>query len=190
MSHSFLIVEDHPLTRSGTRQLLQYAYPGCFCEEISTRAGARRALTARPWSLVLLDLDLPDGNGLDLLPCSSPALVLTMYADSPRQDEAYGMGATAFVSKCEAPERILAAIRASVDDGEHGEPRSETPKPDLSHRECLVLTALLDGRRLAEIAKENGLSPTTLQSYKKRLFRKLGVESVAELARLERDIRI
>lgn len=190
MSHSFLIVEDHPLTRSGTRQLLQYAYPGCFCEETSTRASARRALAAKRWSLVLLDIDLPDGNGLDLLPCASPALVLTMYADSPRQDEALGMGAKGFVSKCEPPDRILAAIRASLGDGGHGERRSETPRPDLSHRERLVLAALLDGRRLVEIAKENGLSPTTLQSYKKRLFEKLGVESVAELARLERDIRI
>lgn len=190
MSHSFLIVEDHPLTRSGTRHLLRHAFPGCVCEEASTRASARRALGAKRWSLVLLDVDLPDGDGLELLPCTSPVLVLTMHADAARRDAALGAGARGFASKCESPEKILGAIRQLLGESAPEASDPEAQRRNLSRRERLVLGALLEGRRLVDIAAEAGVSPTTVQSYRNRLFGKLGVDSIPELARLAQDLRL
>lgn len=190
MSHAFLIVEDHPLTRAGTRELLSSAFPGCLCEEASSRQSARRALASRTWSLVVLDIDMPDGSGLELLPCASPTLVLTMHADPARREEALCAGASGFASKAESPERILAAIRSILGIDRLRPQVSEAPRPVLSERERLVFEALMAGRRLVDVAAEAGLSATTVQSYKNRLFHKLGVDSLAELARLAATRRV
>lgn len=176
MKPSVLIVDDHPLTRAGTRELLLGAWPGCQIGEARDLGEARRRLAERVWDLVLLDLSLPDGSGLELLPgCHFPVLVLTMHGD-PGCLEAVRSAGAAIASKADSPESILKAIRALL-------PHPSAKRPSLSTRERQVLEHLLAGHPLSDLAQRLEVSPTSVQSYKTRLFAKLGVDSLPELVR-------
>lgn len=182
---SFLIVEDHPLTRSGTRGLLEHAFPGCLCQEASTLADAHHQIEKKRWSLVLLDLRLPDGAGLALLPsCSCPVLVLTMQDEQTAREKVLVAGATGFATKGDSPGRIIQAIQSILTS--HQSVSSVPPGADwnLSTREDETLRHLLAGRHQTEIAQIMGVSTTTVQSYKNRLFVKLRVDSIAELVKV------
>ncbi|QQS03636.1 MAG: response regulator transcription factor [Fibrobacterota bacterium] len=188
-AYRFLIVDDHPVTRAGTRSLLERNFVGCTCEDACDLASLRQALAMAPWSLILLDHQLPDGSGMDFLREASlthPVLMLTVCDDRRMRLEAMKAGARGFSSKSDDPVRILAAIE-SILAGKHSfesvprEPPS-LEKP-LSEREHEVLRALLDGKRLVEIAKLLDIQPTSVQSYKKRLMEKFNASTIPELVK-------
>ena len=116
-----LIVEDHPLTRDGVRQLLEAQPELSVCGEAGTVAEARRlAAELRP-DLILLDLRLPDGDGLSVLEevrtWADPPKVLVFSAEedgSERAEQAMRLGAHGFVPKPTPGDGLLAAIRTAV----------------------------------------------------------------------------
>lgn len=188
-AYRFLIVDDHPVTRAGTRSLLERHFVGCTCTEACDLASLRQTLTLAPWNLILLDHQLPDGSGIDFLREASlalPVLMLTVCDDRRMRMEAMKAGARGFSSKTDDPARILATIE-SILAGKHSfesvpkEPTS-LEKP-LSEREQEVLRALLDGKRLVEIAQLLDIQPTSVQSYKKRLMEKFNATTIPELVK-------
>lgn len=184
-SPSFLIVEDHPLTRSGTRGLLEHSFPGCLCQEASTLSDARPLLERRRWSMVVLDLRLPDGTGLELLPsCSCPVFVLTMHEEQTAREKVLAAGATGFASKSDSPGRIVHAIRSILTSHPADSSVGHDTDWNLSARENETLRHLLAGKAQTEIAQIMGVSATTVQSYKNRIFAKLRVDSFAELVKV------
>ena len=183
----FLIVDDHPVTRAGTRALLEQTYPNCLCQEASSLSEMAPLLRESSWDLIVLDYNLPDGRGLDILKSLKhppPTLILTMFEEPGMKMSALKAGAKGFVSKSSAPKQILSAIesvlRGDCSFVESGD-RQVFPKLHLSNREESILKRMLDGSRLTDIASEFGVAPTTIQSYKKRLFEKFDVTTNAEL---------
>jgi len=188
-SHRFLIVDDHPVTRAGTRSLLESHFRGCRCREADSLFELRRLLALESWDLVVLDHHLPDGAGIDFLretPHKPPTLVLTVCDDRGIRMDALRAGAKGFASKSDPPERILATVDTLLSGGSVFDPHLPCPcvadKP-LSEREEEVLRAILDGKRLVEIAILLGIQPTSVQSYKKRLLEKFGVSNIPELVK-------
>lgn len=179
-----LHIDDHPLLRKGFQQALSLEYPGCVLGQAASLEEARVQLM-QDWDLVILDQNLPDGRGVEFLAglVTKPrTLVLSMYEDGALARLAKEAGAKGYASKADSPEKLLEAI-ATVLAGKESFPVPQNREAKLSDREEEVLGQLLKGKTPTEIAKEFGVRQTTIQSYKTRLFSKLGVDTMADLVR-------
>jgi two-component system, NarL family, invasion response regulator UvrY len=194
-----LIVEDHPIVRSGLRRLLD-----AEAAEIREAASGVEALGAfRAWqpNLVILDLNLPGIGGLEILKrlkTAEPAtqvLVLSMHDDPMHVTRALQAGATGYVSKNARPEEIIEAVRRVARGGTYVEhaiaeelvfssmhPRAQ-PLSDLSTREFEVLRLLAEGCTLSQIAGTIGISYKTAANTCSRIKTKLGAVTTADCIR-------
>lgn len=171
--------------------MLEHVFLDCVCVEASSVGEARRLLPGHGWSLILLDLVLPDGDGLELLgDIRWPVMVLTMNDDPGARSDALRAGVIAVASKADSPERIVGLIRSILSGRMASHAGSARDAVRLSTRERQVLRHLLAGRPMSEMASSLGVSPTTLQSYKSRLFVKLDVDSIPQLVRVATALRI
>ncbi len=192
-----LLVEDHPLMRQGIRSLIGDTAELRVVAEASSLAEARKLIaTNKKIALVLLDLSLPDGSGLDLIrelregESPLPIVVLTMHNEGPYLSNAISLGADGYVVKDMAPERLIQTIRAAL-AGEKcfftskvDQPLSSSPSlkgEALSAREEMVRELLVEGNSLTDIAEQLALSVKTVFTYRARLLKKLGFKNNAEL---------
>ncbi len=194
-----LLIDDHALVRRGLVEILQGLPAGAEFGEAGTAAeGIARGL-AEQWSVVLLDLGLPDRHGLDVLrelhaaQPQLPILILTMFPEDQLALRMLEMGAAGYLTKESAPEELMravervmaghkylsAAMEQVVAEGIGGPP--PVPHEQLSDRELEVLTLLAAGRPITAISRQLGLSPKTVTTYRARLLHKLHMRSNAEL---------
>lgn len=197
-----LIVDDHPLFRSGMRALLA-ADTGTEVDGEATTAEEAVSLTTqlRP-DVVLMDLQLPDGSGIEAtrqILSSNPKmhiLVVTMFEDDYSVFTAIRAGARGYVLKGANPEEVLRAIRP-VHDGEaifsgsvaarlidfFGTLRPEArPQafPELTDREREILALLAQGVSNATIGRRLSLSPKTVANRVSTILGKLQVADRAQ----------
>jgi len=157
--------DDHALVREGIRALLVSS--GI---EVAGEAGDGRALV-RLVRKVHPDVALVD-------------VAMPMYADEGYISQAARAGASGYVLKDEAPERLVAAIAAVAAGGIHfssGVPEPEDEGLSLTEREREVLQLIVEGKRNAEIAQIMSRSLHTVRNHRARLMRKLGAHTAAEL---------
>ncbi|HZW33518.1 MAG TPA: response regulator transcription factor, partial [Isosphaeraceae bacterium] len=199
---TILIVDDHAVVRAGIRALLNDVPDLTVIGEAAT---AREALDLtrllRP-DFVLLDITLPDGSGLDLIPSlvtTAPGvriIVLTMHEGEEYFFQALRAGAAGYVVKSGDAEHILAALRAVLEGGvylyptlartlvgRHLREQGDRAPPDLSPREQEVLRLIAEGLSNKEIAARLSISVTTAQTHRNRIMEKLGLHTAVELVR-------
>jgi two-component system invasion response regulator UvrY len=197
---NILIVDDHAIVRAGLRRLLR----GLFDGEVLEAATGREALAlarGRSLDLVLLDLNLPELGGLELLSRFAtvapnlPVLVLSMHAESLYVTRAMDAGARGYVSKNIAPDELVTAIKQVASGGRYVEgelaqalvlnpaPTIE-PLERLTPRELEIIRLLARGRSLGEIADALGLGYKTIANTCTQIKAKLGVNRTADLVRL------
>jgi DNA-binding NarL/FixJ family response regulator len=201
-----LIVDDHAIVRAGLRRLLA-ALPQA---EIREAPGGREALAAlraeRP-DLILLDLNLANMGGLELLrrlrheDGDLRILVVSMHAEALYAMRCLQLGATGYVSKNCAPEELLSAARRVAEGGRYieGEIAQELalqavstthPLEPLTERDLEILRHLGTGRSLGEIADALGISYKTVANNCTSMKSKLGVARTADLVRLAIELGI
>ena len=198
-----LIVDDHELLRQGMRDLIASEPELEICGEALDEAGAIQQFHALQPDLMIVDLSLKEGDGIDLIKqihSESPAvrlLVLSMHDESIYAQRALRAGASGYVSK-QAPSRtILEAIRCVLDgklflstqlsqrllqraaSGKTHE--SESLVETLSDRELEIFEQIGRGLQTRQIAATLNLSPKTVHSYRERLKQKLNVTTGGEL---------
>jgi len=197
-----LIVDDHAVVCGGLRQFLANTRDCQIAGEARTGADALVQIAAESWDLVLLDIGLPDINGIEVLRrirCQQPelpVLIFSMYAEDEYAMAALQAGATGYLPKDSTPEEILEAIRRATGGSKYLSPRlaekllsgavaAGRPLPHqlLSPRESDVMRRLSCGESLAHIADDLHLSPKTITTYRARILEKLGIHSNAELTR-------
>lgn len=186
-----LIVDDHPVFRTGLAELLGRLRPGAECAEAGSAAAARRQFAAGGWDLVLLDLDLPDGRGLDLLAefgrtdPGVPVLIVSMHGEEEFVTHALRRGAAGYLSKADAPDELAAALDSVARDevylGRHASPGRPGAEPDLTPREMEVLGLLARGHRVGEVAALLEIDRRTVSTHRRRVFEKMGWESNHQL---------
>jgi two-component system invasion response regulator UvrY len=195
-----LIVEDHPLIRAGCRRLLAQRKDFELLEAERGQAGLDLNKRHGP-HIVLLDLDLPDGNGLDLMPqlladnAAARIIILSMYGDSGRVSRALAKGAKGYVTKNDDPAAILTAID-KVREGEVylGQNVAQALaltqlQPEaarvaaLGERDKAILDGLGDGKSLAEIAADLGVTYKTVANAAALLKSKLRIRTSAALVK-------
>ncbi|MFN3597654.1 MAG: response regulator [Rubricoccaceae bacterium] len=203
MTTRIFLVDDHPLMRKGLALTLE-AEPDL--EVVGQAADAEEALetfeAARP-DLVLVDVSLPGMNGIELvkhLIARAPdlrALVVSRHDEALYAERAIRAGARGYVSKLEADEQIVQAVRTVLRGGVYlsdefkdrllfgsafgGRDVTQSPLDALSDRELEVFEMTGRGLPTREIAERLHLSVKTVESYRARIKTKLGLESGTEL---------
>jgi DNA-binding NarL/FixJ family response regulator len=195
MNTSVLLVDDHDLIRQGLRRAFERAAGFEVVADVATVAEARAVVAGLQPDVVVTDVRLPDGTGLELtteLRATNPELgivVLTMYAGDEQLFGALEAGASAFVAKDAPSDDVVAAARhASV------APRSFTAQdlagalqrrmvpsgPQLSPREKEILHLLAEGLGVTPISRRLYISESTAKTHISKLYEKLGAGNRAQ----------
>ena len=205
MSTGLLIVDDHMIIRRGLTQILADDAAIGAIHEAADGPSAMRVLreqvvAAQPIDVVLLDIALGERDGLDVLKAIRAefpgvgVIMLSVYAESQFAVRAIRSGASAYLNKGCTPEELLAAIARVAAGGVHITPGiaellahsvRDDARPaheSLSNREFQVLQLLAQGSAVGAIAQQLSLSANTISTYRARIFDKLGVKSLVELA--------
>jgi DNA-binding NarL/FixJ family response regulator len=190
-----LLVDDHDLIRQGLRRAFERSEDFSVVGEASSVAEGLAAAAQLHPDVVIMDIRLPDGSGLDgvkRLRTEHPGLgivVLTMYAGDEHLFGALEAGASAFVPKDAPADDVVAAARhaaASPDafsaaDLASAMKRRLSPQgPQVSPREREVLGLLADGLAVAQIAKALYISESTAKTHISKLYEKLGAANRAQ----------
>ncbi len=189
-----LLVDDHPMVREGLRARLSSVAHLQVVGEAGDAAEAMRLIEADVPDLVLQDVGLKEGNGIDLVQAMLarwPGLCILMFSmyDNPEYvQRALQAGARGYVLKDAPASEIVAAIDAVVGGGAFLSPgvsrklfRQPSSRPLLSPRESQILSALGRGESSKQIAKVLDLSVRTVETHRQSIKRKLGLEGQAEL---------
>ncbi len=197
-----LLVDDHEIVRRGLKQLLAEAFPEADFGEAATLPQARQMFQQREWSLVLLDINLPGGSGLDLiaelrtLQPRAKVLVLSSYAEQEFAIRAFKLGAAGYLAKATVADEMVVAVNRVLGGGKYvsqamaellaselSSPAHPAPHELLSPRELEVLRLVATGKTIKEIAAGFSLSEKTIATYRARISEKLRLSTNVELTR-------
>lgn len=198
-----LLADDHGIVRAGLRSIIEET--GDMQVILETASGGeaiRRAKQGRP-DVAVVDISMPDMDGLEVINRLQaimpelPILVLTMHEEEQYVVRSISAGAKGYMTKRSAPEQLVDAIRQLHAGGRYlsaeaaellalrvarGE-RGQSPLDSLSTREVQVLRALAMGRTNREIAENYNISVKTVDTYRFRLLKKLGLRNNADISR-------
>jgi DNA-binding NarL/FixJ family response regulator len=202
---SILLVDDHPLFRTGMMQLLDSQADLQVKGEAGNSGEALDAVRTRRFDLAVVDVGLRGGaDGIELTKSLKaehpelPVLVVSMHDEALYAERALRAGARGYVMKREALDSILLAVR-SVIAGEiyispsmtkrmlfdhiHGGGEARSAVERLSDRELEVFQLIGEGHDMHEIARELHLSKKTVEAHRANIREKLGVASAREVVR-------
>jgi DNA-binding NarL/FixJ family response regulator len=201
-----LIVDDHPLFRRGVRLYLDVIADIQVVGEASNGEEALGLLEQNPVDVVLLDLQMPGMDGIEVTRRilagneRTRVLILTSFGGWDRVYAALKSGAAGYVLKDAEPEELVAAVRAVAAGGSYlseqataqllhhldmrsgAEPVRDQPVEPLSQREREVLQLIARGQSNREIAEHLFLSETTVKTHVTNILQKLNVKSRTQAA--------
>jgi DNA-binding NarL/FixJ family response regulator len=195
-----LIVDDHAVVRQGIKQIITDINSPVEVGEAGNGSDAVRMLRDGGWDMVLLDINLPGKNGIEVLKQIKgewkklPVLMLSMYSEDQYAMRAIRSGASGYMTKETAPDELLNAINKVMRGGryisaevaeklvfEQDEAGDELPHHELSDREYEVLRLIASGKTVSEIADQLTLSVKTISTYRSRILEKMKMKHNAEL---------
>jgi len=203
-----LVCDDHLIVRQGIRMLLADAPDISVAAEAASGPEALAAVRTGGIDVVLLDIAMPQRDGLDILrqlkseAPKLPVLMLSTYPDRQYAVRSLKLGAQGYLNKSLDAEQMVEAIRRVARGGLFitpsvaellagalalpGAAAAEEKPLDglLSHREFQVFRLLAAGRSVGEIAEQLVLAPNTVSTYRARILEKTGVRNDVELALL------
>lgn len=197
------MVDDHELVRTGISRIIDDVRGMKVVGEVESGEEAVKWCRSNSPDVVLMDINMPGIGGLDAMNRilrineSIKIIMLTMHTENPFPSKVMQAGAAGYLSKSAAPSEVLNAIRA-VNSGQRYlapeiaqqmalsqiSPATEDPFGVLSERELQIMMMITNGQRVVEISEQLGLSPKTINSYRYRLFEKLGVNGDVGLTHL------
>ena len=198
-----LIADDHAIVRQGLKYILQER-PNIFCvTEADSAHQTLDLIQKKEFDLVILDISLPDGNGLEILKQihewkpGLPVLVMSIHAEEQFALRSLKAGAHGYVAKGSSSSEILNAIEKVMDGGRYlsadiadhfafelGKDKWMKPSHEnLSDREMEVLCYIVSGKSISNIAEKLHLSVKTVSTYRSRILEKMNMKSTAEMIR-------
>ena len=196
-----LIADDHAILRRGLRQIIEETDDLAVVGEAESSAETLQHLRNGPCDVVLLDISMPDRNGMDTLAMITkelPKVAVLMLSTHPENQYAVRAlrgGAAGYLTKQSAPAQLVTAIRRVATGLKYVTPAvaeelarhvlndSDRPPHELlSNREYQTMCMIAAGRTVGEIAVQLSLSVKTVSVYRARVLAKLGVSSNAGIA--------
>jgi len=195
-----LIVDDHAIVRKGLRQILEETTDIAVKDEADTGQGALEKIWKNNYDVIILDISMPDRNGLDILKqikSEKPelaVLVLSIHPEDQYAVRALKSGASGYLTKESAPEELIAAVRKIAEGRKYisnslaeklaSKLESDADQPlheSLSDREYEVMRMIAEGNALKDIAEDLHLSVKTVSTYRSRILQKMNMKNNAEL---------
>lgn len=198
-----LIVDDHPVVRHGLAQLLSDQPDWEVCGEADNPTDAIKAFVELQPDLVVIDISLKNGNGIELikelkaLHPEARMLVSSMHDESLFAERALRAGAMGYINKQEASEKMIEAIQQVLGGRVYLSPRmadrmlhrmirpgddvENSPVDSLSDRELEVFELIGHGLTTRQIAAKLHLSPKTVETYRENIKTKLNLSNGTEL---------
>ena len=196
-----LIADDHAILRRGLRGIIEETDDLEVVGEAESSADALRQLRTQSCEVVLLDISMPDRNGMDTLAIvkkEHPKVAVLMLSTHPENQYAVRAlrgGASGYLTKQSAPAQLVNAIRqvatgkkyvtpaVAEELAKHVENDSDRPPHEqLSNREYQTMCMIAGGKSVSEIAEQLSLSVKTVSVYRARVLAKLGVTNNAAIA--------
>jgi len=195
-----LLIDDHAIVRQGVMQLLMDRGIASEVGEAENGAEALAQADQIEWDVALLDISLPDMNGIEVLKRLRrkaprvPVLMFSMYREDQFAVRALKAGAAGYLSKTANTAQMIAAVQQVAAGRRYVSSKmaealadyisldsDQLPHEKLSDREYQTLCMLGSGKRLTDIAKVLSLSVKTVSVYRTRLLEKMGLANNAEL---------
>jgi two-component system, NarL family, invasion response regulator UvrY len=196
-----LVADDHPVVRQGIMRIIEDTKDMKVADEASSGLEVIQKVGKKDYSLVLLDISMPDRDGLEVvrelkkMKPKLPILVLTMHPEKYYGLRMLQAGASGYLTKQNAPLELIEAIRKVSQGGKYisdslaellvssknpkagGEPESGV----LSEREYQVMYMIASGKKVKAIADELCISVKTVHAHRRHIFEKLNMTSNAEI---------
>jgi len=204
-----LIADDHRMVRQGLKRILAEEFAQARFGEAGSVPEATALLRQGTWDVLLLDIFMPGGGGLEMLlqvASSHPRLRVLVLSSAPEEElalRALQAGAAGYVNKQAAAEELVQAVKNVLAGGNYVSGRLAErlarvyarPSPAalhecLSNREFQVLQLLAEGKCLKEVAAELSLSPKTVSTFHTRTLKKLRLRNDVELIHYALDHRL
>ena len=197
-----LICDDHKIVRDGLRQILQQLEEVTFIGEAGNGNEALDLLKGEVFEVVLLDISLPDKNGLEVLtsikskwPLTN-VLMLSMHPQEQYAIRALKLGASGYLTKDTASEELIIAVKKVSAGGKYisqslaenlalhiDDDMLRQKHEILSNREFEIMIKIANGKSLQEIGDELFISVKTVSTYRCRIMEKMGLKKNTELTR-------
>lgn len=200
MPNNILIADDHSAIRIGVRQICASEFPGMRFGEAVNYTEVFQQLKDGPWDILILDIDLPGRNGLDILKqikaekMRIPVLMFSFHSEEQIAVRALKLGAAGYLSKDAADLELVKAVRRVIDGKKYVSPAlseklldllddtsDKDPHELLSDREYQTLLLIASGKTVSEIADSLCLSKPTVSTYRARILEKMRMKNNAEL---------
>ena len=200
---NILLVDDHELVRSGVNRILNEVKGFKVIHECETGEDAIKYCRKTEPDVILMDMDMPGMGGLEAtkkilrIAPDIQVIILTAHTENPFPTKVMQIGAAGFLTKGAGPNEMIKAIRA-VHSGQRYLPAEiaqqmalsqfksveENPFSELSDRELQIMLMITRGEKVPDISENLHLSTKTINSYRYRMFEKLGVGNDVELTHL------
>ena len=195
-----LIIDDHPIVCEGIKKIIERSPEFAVTARASTGGEALDLCRKNRFEMILLDISLPDINGLDVLDeikridPHGHVIMFSIHGQEEYVLSSLQRGASGYISKDCPPEELEEAIRRVSQGEKYISPalmaklaRYFTSGKHSSSEECLsprereVMHLIADGKRTGEIAKKLSLNMKTVSTYRARLLTKLGLKSNSDI---------
>lgn len=196
---SVVLVDDHPALRRGMGELLR-EMGWDVVGQYGSLAEARREMLMLDWSMAVLDLNLPDGSGFDLLSwlrengLNQPVLVHSVLPDAAAAARVFKLGGNGFLNKGASAEEFQTAARKLADGGRFVSPSfaeelaatlagGQLPHESLSTREYEVMLLIAQGKTPGQVASALSINVNTISTYRARILKKLSLGTSMDIMR-------
>lgn len=186
------VVDDDDLVRATIRRMLTAA--GIYSQEFASAGAFLKEQPSLPLGCILLDLQLPEMSGIDLLKqlkdadVRDPVVMISGQADVPDAVEAIKAGALDFIQKPFRKERLLEVVGQAFEVVRDHHRRDQVRKAAvLTQREKEVLRGLAEGLTSKHIARELGISSRTVEMHRANIGKKFGAQTTAQAVLMARE---
>lgn len=195
-----LLADDHSMIRQGIKILLTEAYPSIEIIEAKNATELEAMINDETLNLVISDLQMPGPLVIEIIKSTRsqgnkvPIIVLTMSAIEQNAVRAIRAGASAYITKDNAPEELIKAVQYVLQKKRYITPEmaelladayvgneEKLPHENFSEREFQVFQLFAKGKNISEISNDLALSINTVSTYKTRIMTKLDVKSNADI---------
>ena len=197
-----VVCDDHAIVRKGLVQILSESGDIEVVAEAGNPGELRQRIRDLEFDVLVIDIEMPGKNGIETVQQMKKdrqklaALILSIYPEDQYAVRALKAGASGYLNKASAPEKLVEAVRHIANGRKYisaevsealanavSGDAPEIPHEQLSDREFQVMKLIAAGKKLSDIASELSLSPKTVSVYRARILEKMKLSGNVELAR-------